>query len=186
MFFLILEKERSIKPLLLATTALIVGCLFIFTPMRASADSFFVVTQLPAQLDERMSVLSGFISNDSSDGANVWFEYGKNGKFEESSYKYKVMGTRDFTSRIYNIDPGIVYSYRAVGRKENSNVIKYGDTKTFVIDSESGENYNNTSGSDSTQQTTNYSGQTSGQCVVCCDCPQTVSSIKPTVSSGSA
>ena len=184
MKFLILKKKRLLKPLLLATAAFIVGCLFVFIPTRASANTFFVVTQLPTQLDKKMSVLSGFVSNDSDNNASVWFEYGKNGRFEESSNKRKIMGTQDFVSRIYSLDPGVLYSYRAVGRKQNSNVIKYGDTKTFIIDSDGSGSFVSSSNS-STQQTDNYSEQTSEQCVVCCQCEQTSeSSVMSTASLG--
>ena len=185
MNFLISEEKRPIRSLFLIIMALIVACLFVLAPMKAFANDFYVVTQLPAQLDKRVSMLSGFVNNDSGTSAYVWFEYGRNGKFEKSSSKRKVRGTQDFAFRIYSLDPGVVYSYRIVGRKENSNVIKYGDTKTFIIDTSDGGNYDTVS-SDPTQQTNNYSGQTSGQCVTCCNCPQTTSSIKPVAQSGGA
>ena len=175
MTFLIPKEKRQVKPLFLVITVLIVTCLFILVPVKAFADSFYIITQFPTQLDKKMSVLRGFVSNNSEVSAYVWFEYGRKGKFEKSSSKRKLWGSQDFTSRIYNLEPGVVYSYRAVARQQDSNRIKYSDTKTFIIEREGDEIYN-TSSDDSTQQINN-SGQTSGECVVCCNCSQTIKSV---------
>lgn len=174
MNFLILRKKKVSQPLFLGVFIIITIFLFVVIPKNVFANSFFVVTQLPIQLYERMSTLSGFISNNESENANVWFEYGKNGKLEKSSNPQTIKGTQDFTANIYDLEVGIVYSYRAAGRNKNSNVIKYGEKKTFIIEGGSVGSSGSLDNS-SSQQTNNSSSQTSGQCVVCCQSEQTVS-----------
>ena len=185
MNFLILKEKKPIKPLLLISMAFITACLFMSVPTKVFANNFFVVTQLPTQLDKNMSAFSGFVSNDNDSKASVWFEYGKNGRFEESSNKYKVTGTRDFIATAYGFELGVIYSYRVVGRKENSNIIKYGDTKTFIIE---GGSYNTSDqSSNSSNQSSNTSGSSDLSCEqFCANCCPTIlgdSSI-PTASSG--
>ena len=182
MNFLILKEKRLIRLLFLIITAFIAVCLFVLVPTKVLASDFYIFTQFPVQVDKKITMLSGFLGNDSEVSTYVWFEYGRNGKFEKSSSKRKLWRSQDFTSRIYSLEPGVLYSYRAVARQQDSNRIRYGDTKTFIVKSENGGSYS-TSGSDSSQQT-NTSEQTNGQCVECCSCPQTISSIKPVAQSG--
>ena len=160
MNFLISKKKKRGQPLFLGIFILMAIFLFILIPKSVSANNFSVVTQLPARLDEKMSKLNGLVSNNENEGAYVWFEYGKKGRLQKKSISQQIRGTQDFIINVYDLEPGIVYSYRAVGRKKDSNVVKYGKTKTFIIESSDGEN-SSTSNNSSSQQTDDCSDQTS-------------------------
>lgn len=168
--FLTSKKGKSNNFLFFKTITAFVLFLFILIPENTFADNFSVTTQLPTQLDKRMTVLSGFVTNNTG-SSYVWVEYGKNGRLEGGSGKEKVIGTGNFNSRVYSLEPGVLYSYRAVGSKEDSGVIVYGETKTFIIESDDSIT--------SSQQTDNASGQTSGYCLTCCSGGQLDESVLP-------
>jgi len=142
--------------------------LFILIPKNTFADNFSVTTQLPIQLDKTTTTLSGFVINEPKGSSYAWVEYGKNGTFEISSTEENITGSRNFTSRISRLEPGVLYSYRAVGREKDSGVIKYGDTKTFIIKNVDSRGNSISSNTSSSQQTNNGSSQTSGSCPTCC------------------
>ena len=180
MNFLFIKGKRPIGSLFLTAIAieLVFVGLFMFLPVKTFADDFFVITQFPTRLNKRMSILSGFVSSYGDKEVYVWFEYGRNGKFEKSSDKSKVIGKQDFISYIHNLEPEVVYSYRAAARRQNSSTIKYGDTKTFIIEDPGGR-------TDTYEQQTN-SSSVPANTVSAPSQQTTFFVVKPVASSGSS
>ena len=107
--------------------------LSLFSSEGAFAATFQVVTQPPIKLDDYRSVFSGFVGNNENESAVAWFEYGKNGVFEQSTGKKPIKGSDDFRDSVYYLDMNVEYVYRAVARHKQTNRTIYGEIKRFTI-----------------------------------------------------
>lgn len=136
----LLKGKRVIKSLYCVAFILAMVGVFVFLPTKIYAEEtgglgdFFVVTQPPTRLDDFMSSFSGFVNNNDNEASFVWFEVGRNGMFEKSSNKQREIGKSDFANQIYHLEEGARYVYRAAARHEKTGEIKYGETKTFIIE----------------------------------------------------
>lgn len=146
-----------VRSLLIAALSLSVG---VFTmPQHAFAETIGVVTELPSRVDSMYSVLNGHVENSSDTAVSVWFEYGRNGVFESTTYKATKKGSADFAMNVFRLDEGVTYSYRAVARRASGGATIYGQTRTFIITDQkltttTTTTNTNTSNTNTTQTTT--------------------------------
>jgi hypothetical protein len=77
------------------------------------------------------ATLSGYVNPNGVYPTSIWFEYGTNSNYLNSSTSKVNTGTTgQFTGNLNNLECGRTYYYRAVG--SNSNGTRYGDTSSFV------------------------------------------------------
>jgi hypothetical protein len=153
--------QFMVRSLLVAAIGVSVGVFA--TPQHAFAETIRVVTELPSRVDSMYSVLNGYVENSSDTAVSVWFEYGRNGRFENSTYKATKRGSSEFAANVFRLDEGVVYSYRAVARRQSGGVTMYGQTQTFTITDQkltSGQTSTTGSNTTNTSQTTTGSQTT--------------------------
>jgi hypothetical protein len=77
--------------------------------------------------------LQAKVDKGSSPTADLYFQYGEGGKLDKKSESVEVKATKEslLKARVSDLKPGTKYSYRAVMRDQNGNLL-FGETKTLT------------------------------------------------------
>lgn len=129
----------------------------------ASAADFAVVTEIPKKVSAERTILQARLESSNNDAVYMWFEYGKNGKYEQSTNRWPVFRRNSFSRSVYNLEEGVTYIYRVMGENKKTGQQIMGASRYFTVPVEGGSSSsNNTTTYTSNTNTSNTQTTTTG------------------------